>query len=98
MNNNMPKSDYLLDAAHRSWDDILAAYQIWADKKPVMLLDIQKQHIYAYPYAEFRNDLNDKSQRCLEAQYETAVRDNKMVIFVRDNERKRFISFLMPIE
>ncbi len=94
----MPKSDYLLKVAERYWGTILTAYQDFADKKPVVLLDIQEELVYAYPYAEFRMDLSNKSQRSLEEQYETALRDNKMVIFVRDNERKRLISFSMPIE
>ena len=77
---------------------IVMLYRHLADKKPVMLLDIQEQRIYAYPYAEFRKELSQKSQRSLKEQYEKAVRDKQMVIFVRDNEQKRLISFSVAEE
>jgi hypothetical protein len=63
--NAMPDSDYLLDAAQERWLHILMTYQRFEAKKPVMLLDIQEQQIYAYPYADFSNDLSEKSQRSL---------------------------------
>ena len=91
-----PDSDYLLDAAHEHWPHILTLYQCFEDKKPVMLFDMQEQRIYAYPYAEFRGDLSAKSQRSLKDQYERAVRENKIVVFVRDNERRRLVSFSLP--
>jgi hypothetical protein len=45
---NEPSSDYLLDAANEHWPYILTAYKQFADKRPVMLFDIQEKRIYAY--------------------------------------------------
>ena len=89
----MADSDYLLDLAHERWPEILTLYKRFEDKKPVMLFDIQEQRIYAYPYADFHRDLSEKSQRSLKTQYEKAFREGEMVIFVRDNEQKRLVSF-----
>ena len=75
----MPDSDYLLDAAQERWPHILMTYQRFEAKKPVMLLDIQEQQIYAYPYADFSSDLSEKSQHSLKEQYEKALRENKFV-------------------
>jgi hypothetical protein len=58
-----------------------------------MLLDIQEQKIYAYPYSEFKSDLTKRSQVQLEEQYEKAILNNKMVIFVRDNEKRKLVSY-----
>lgn len=63
-----------------------------------MLFDVQEERIYAYPYAEFGNDLNEKSQKSLKDQYEEAGRENKMVVFVRDNVRRRLVSFSLDVE
>lgn len=93
-----PNSDYLLGAAEEFWPYILDAYKKFEEKKPVMLLDIQEQRIYAYPYADFSSELNEKSQGTLKDQYERAVQDNKVVVFVRDNERRRLVSFSMDNE
>jgi hypothetical protein len=93
-----PPSDYLLDAARQHWPYIVMVYQQFEDKKPVMLFDIQEQRIYAYPYADFSRELSERSQQSLKEQYEKAVREDKIVVFVRDNEQRRLVSFSMAIE
>ena len=95
---DVPDSDDLLDAAEAQWANIVITYGWFADKKPVMLYDLQEERIYAYPYLEFKKELSERSQRMLEEQYEEAVREGKMVVFVRDNERRRLRSFTMPLE
>ena len=58
-------------AVGEQWGTILMIYKRFADdKKPVMLLDIQEQKIYAYPYSEFKSVLTKRSQVQLEEQYE----------------------------
>jgi hypothetical protein len=74
------------------WDNILGLYKRFEDKKPVMLLDIQEQKIYAYPYNDFKSELS-KSQIQLEEQYEAAILNNEMVVFVRDNKKKELVSY-----
>jgi hypothetical protein len=63
-----------------------------------MLYDIQEKRIYAYPYKEFKDDLSPRSQAGLQEQYEEAQREGKIVVFVRDNERRRLVSFSMDYE
>jgi hypothetical protein len=81
------------DAVGEQWDNIIGLYKQFEDKKPVMLFDIQEQKIYAYPYNDFKSELSKKSQIQLEEQYEAAILDNEMVVFVRDNEKKDFVSY-----
>jgi hypothetical protein len=91
-------SDYLLDAAEENWPDILMMYRRFEDKRPVVLFDIQEKRIYAYPYADFSSDLSERSQLTLQDQYERALRTNKIVVFVRDNEQRRLVSFSIDNE
>ena len=81
------------DAVGEQWDNIIGLYKRFEAKKPVMLLDIQEQKIYAYPYNEFKSELSKKSQIQLEEQYEAAILDNEMVVFVRDTEKKELVSY-----
>ena len=81
------------DAVGEQWDNIIGLYKRFEAKKPVMLLDIQEQKIYAYPYNDFKSELSKKSQIQLEEQYEAAILDNEMVVFVRDNEKKELVSY-----
>jgi hypothetical protein len=90
--------DYLLDAVHKQWENILAAYRQFGEQKPIVLFDLQEQRIYVYPYEDFKSEMAPKSQESLTAQYEKALRENKIVVFVRDNEQKRFVSFSMDYD
>ena len=82
---------------HKQWCNILKMYKLFDKKKPIMLFDIQEERIYAYPYAEFRDNLNERSKLSLTEQYEDAVKENELVVFVRDNDQKRFVSYSMPL-
>src|SRR5262249_46103685 len=92
-----PKHD-LDDAAQNFLPHIIMFYKRFEDKRPVMLLDLQSQKIYAYPYQEFKDELSERSQVMLAADYEKAIAKNKVVVFVRDNETRRLVSMLFDNE
>jgi hypothetical protein len=88
---NRPNDD-LVGAAEAFLPHILMFYKRFEDKRPVMLLDLPSQLIYAYPYEGFKADLSPRSQAMLESQYERALAEDKIVVFVRDNETRRLVS------
>ena len=73
----------LVEAAENSLPNILMFYKRFEEKRPVMLLDLQSQKIYAYPYKDFKAELSKKSQVMLAADYEKAIAKDKIVVFVR---------------
>lgn len=80
------------------WEDILKCYLKYADKKPIMLYDVQENRIYTYAYPGFKDELMPKSQSYLEEQYQEAVKNNQIVVFVRDNEKRELVSYSVDIE
>jgi hypothetical protein len=90
-------NDPYWDVVCEHWSDILMWYQLFASKNPVMLYDIQEQRIYAYPYKEFKAEMSQRSQGMLEEQYRDALVSDKMVVFVRDNENEKLISYSVPL-
>jgi hypothetical protein len=88
----VPRDPYW-DIVQSLMQDILTIYEQYREKKPVMLFDIQEHRIYVYPYLEFKNDLSERSQRLLEDQYEQAMTDDKIVVFVRDNDARKLVSY-----
>ncbi len=88
----------LVEAAENSLPNILMFYKRFEEKRPVMLLDLQSQKIYAYPYKEFKAELSERSQVMLAADYEKAIAKDKIVVFVRDNETQRLVSMLFDYE
>ena len=81
------------EAVQELMPNILAIYEEYSDKQPIMLLDIQEQRLYVYPYREFKDDLSQKSQLSLQKQYEKAIAEDRMVVFVRDNDQKKLVSY-----
>ena len=73
--------------------DITYCYEQYREKKPVLLFDMQENRIYVYPYLEFKNDLSARSQGILQEQYAQAMTDDKIVVFVRDNDAKKLVSY-----
>ena len=57
-----------------------------------MLIDIQEQKLYAYPYLDFKSSLSERSQAMLEKEYRAALLNNKVVVFVQDNENEQLLS------
>ncbi len=91
-------TDPLVEAAQDELPHIIALYKLFEDKRPVMLFDLQSQKIYAYPYLEYKANLNERSQAILEMQYQGAITENKIVVFVRDNESHRLTSMVLNKE
>jgi hypothetical protein len=89
---SVPRDPYW-DIVQSLMQDILGIYAQYREKKPVMLFDMQEQRIYVYPYLEFKNDLSERSQCLLQDQYEQAMTDDKIVVFVRDNDARKLVSY-----
>jgi hypothetical protein len=89
-------SEMYLAIAEDTWPEVLKCYKMHEDKRPVMLLEITENKIYAYPYEGFKSTLSTKSQRMLKKDYNEAKKRDKVVVFVRDNERRELVSVQIP--
>ena len=87
--------DPMFDVMAEHWDKIVAGYMQFEDKRPIVLYDIQEERVYLYPYEDFKNDMSPKSQVSLAEQYEVAGKLGQMVMFVRDNDAKKLVSFIL---
>ena len=76
----MSDKERLLEAASERAGDILRFYQKFAEKKPVMLLELPSQKIYAYPYLDFKNTQSDRSQKMLEIRAGSATSPGRWAI------------------
>lgn len=92
------RADPLVEAAQNNLPLILALYKLFEDKRPVMLFDLQSQKVYAYPYMEYKANMNERSQAILERQYQEAITEDRIVVFVRDNESQRLTSMVLDKE
>jgi hypothetical protein len=91
-------NDDLVEAAQSFLPQIRMFYKRFEDKRPVMLLELPSLRIYAYSYREFKADLSERSQAVLEDEYERAVPQGKIVVFVQDDESRRLESMTFEKE
>ncbi len=91
-------SDDLVDVAESFLPQIRMFYRLFEGRRPVMVLELPSLKIYAYPYREFKEDLSRRSQAMLEDEYERAAAEGKIVVFVRDDETRRFASMTFDNE
>lgn len=89
----MDDRDYLIEMARQRETSILGFYSQFAGKNTVMRLELPEDKIYAYPYLEFKNSLSERSQKILDDEYPEALAQKLIVVFVKDNERRKKISF-----
>ena len=87
--------DPMFDAMAEHWEQIVAGYKQFEDKRPIVLYDIQEKRVYLYPYEDVKNDMSPKSQVSLAEQYELAGKSGQMVMFVRDNLAEKLVSFAL---
>jgi hypothetical protein len=91
-------TDPYLEKIQEQWPNILKLYEAFQKHNPVMLYDIQEYKVYAYPYEEFRAELSVRSRASLKDQYQSASAQGSMVVFVRDNLKRKLISYTMDIK
>ncbi|NEX21838.1 hypothetical protein G3480_16240 [Thiorhodococcus mannitoliphagus] len=86
--------DKYYDIAHKQLKNILRLYRMNEHENPIMLYDLQEDRIYAYHYDGFKNEFESKNSRiALERQYRKALANNEVVVFVRDNEERKLVSY-----
>lgn len=86
-------SDPYYTMVQEQWSNILALYEQFEDKKPIMLFDIQEHRIYCYPYEDFKATLRLKDQLLLEDTYNRTLKNSNIIVFVKDSEERQFISY-----
>ena len=91
-------SDPYFEAVQEQWANIRALYMTYESKRPIVLYDICDKKIYAYPYDEFKAELSEKSQRALEDDYNAASVTRSIIVFVRDDAKRRLVSYTLSTD
>ena len=87
--------DPYFDLVQEHWDSIVHVFQQFADKNPVLLFDVQEGRIYAYPFEGFVADLSAKDRPGAAAQLAKVVAGESILVFVRDNEQRKLVSYVI---
>jgi len=74
-------------------DSVLNIYKNSDRSDLIILYEIKEKRIYSYIYSDFLASLNLKSQSILKKQYTSATKNEKVVLFIRDEENEIFKSY-----
>jgi hypothetical protein len=86
-----PNAD-LIQAVRNHKDQILKVYDQLAEKRPLIVLDFQRQKIHARPYEQYKSMLREDSQVLLNEEYVKAVAKNKVLVLVWDEQTGRLVT------
>ena len=90
----MDNDEYVKMTLDEYGGGLVTLYEELKDKRPVMLINIEEKRIYAYPYKDFLTLLPPRSQDLLKSEYKKANEEGNMVVFIKDNERQKLVSFI----
>jgi len=65
-------------------------YNLGNRKDVVMLYNMEEKRIYSYVYKDYLASLNPRSQQMLRVQYANAQKEGKIVLFIKDDKRRKF--------
>jgi len=84
-----------LDTIENIVDKVYEFYNMSDRKDLIMIYEMKENKIYSYIYDEFKESLNELSREILEEQYQEANESKRLVLFIRDEVRKKFKSFVV---
>jgi hypothetical protein len=86
-----PNAD-LVEAVRNYKSRIIEFYDQAADKKPVILLDLQRLRLRRYTYEQYQTMVREGSQETLHKQYVKAVAKQKVLVVVWDKATRRLVT------
>jgi 5'-3' exonuclease len=89
--NKNPNAD-LVKAVQDHTDQIIDFYEKIEYKRPVIVLDFQRQQLQAYTYEHYKVRLSKESQVVLDQEYEKAMDEDKILVLVWDDATQRLLT------
>lgn len=84
-----------LDAIDNIVDKVYDFYNMSDRKDLIMIYEMKENKIYSYIYDDYLKCLNEKSREMLEKQYQEANESKRIVLFIKDEVRKKFKSYVV---
>ena len=96
MTKSRPNSDPYLKKIRKHWNAITGMYLTYEDHKPMIEFDVASGQIRAYPAKDYLEDLTDRTRDIAKKQYQKAVAEGALMVFVRDEAKRVLRSYVFP--
>ncbi len=84
-----------LDTLDNIVDKVYDFYNLSDREDLIMVYEMKENIIYSYIYDDYLKRLNERSREMLEEQYQKAIDSKRIVLFIRDEERKKLKSYII---
>ena len=89
-------SDPYLKEIRKHWDAITGMYLTYEDLEPMIEFDVASGQIRAYPAKDYLGDLTNRTRETAKKQYQKAVAEGALMIFVKDEVKRVLRSYVFP--
>jgi hypothetical protein len=96
MKKSGPNSDPYLKKICKHWDAITGMYLTYEDHEPMIELDVVSGQIRAYPAKDYLEDLTDRTRDLAKKQYQKAIAEGALMVFVKDEAKRVLRSYVFP--
>ena len=80
----------------KHWSAITRMYLAYVDREPMIEFDVVSGQIRAYPAMDYLEDLTDRTRDIAKKQYQKAVAEGALMVFVRDEAKQVLRSYVFP--
>ncbi len=91
------ESDPYRKEMRKHWDAITGMYLTYEDREPMIEFDVVSGQIRAYPAKDYLETLTDRTRHIAKKQYQKAVAEGALMVFVRDEAKRVLRSYVFPL-
>ena len=92
----LPMADPYLTKIHEYWDAIMGMYLLFESKHPIIEFDVVLLQVKACPAQQYLDRLTERTRQHAKSQYQQAVADGEIFVFVLDEPNRVFRSYIFP--
>ena len=89
-------ADPYLTKIRDNWDAITGMYRLFESKHPIIEFDVVRLQVKAYPAQQYLDQLSERTRQQTKSQYQQAVAEGELFVFVRDEPNRVFRSYIVP--
>jgi hypothetical protein len=89
--------NFYLPLLQEHWDELVALYMQFAEHSPVMEYDIEEGQLRAWPAEAYLDGLTERTREDTKQLYKRVTASGKMMVFVRDAERRILRSYTFAL-
>jgi hypothetical protein len=90
-------SDIYLRILRKHLDALTGMYLAFEDRAPMLEFDVVSGQIRAYPAGDYLEELSGRTREETKKQYEKAVAEGALMVFVRDESQEILRSYIFAL-